>query len=317
MWFRKPKSPMEVKTEKKVIIPEGIWKKCDHCKEIVYRKEVEKNLNVCPKCNYHFKMLARERLELIYDNGQYTEFDTDIAPKDTLKFKDKKKYSDRLKESRAKTGLNDALINSEGTVGGYPIVISAFEFSFMGGSMGSVVGEKVVRGMERAIKTNSPFMTITSSGGARMQEGLLSLMQMAKTSAATIKLAEKRLPFISLMADPTTGGVLASFALLGDIIMAEPKALIGFAGARVIEQTIGEQVPKGFQRAEFLLDHGLIDMIVSRKEFHETLSSLLSFFAHKDNYEALKQQNKKHEVKTTRNEYGFSVISENDSSKKH
>jgi len=306
MWFRKPKSPMEVKTEKKLKIPEGVWKKCDNCKEIVYRKEVEKNSNICPKCNYHFRIPARERLERIYDNGQYTEFDANITSVDTLKFKDRKKYSDRLRDAKNNTNLNDVLINSEGKVGGYPIIISVFEFSFMGGSMGSVVGEKLVRGMELAIKKGIPFMSISSSGGARMQEGLLSLMQMAKTSAATLKMAESRIPFISLLADPTTGGVLASFAMLGDVIMAEPKSLIGFAGARVIEQTIGEQIPKGFQRSEFLLEHGLIDMIVSRKELRDVLSMLLKFFAHRD---IPITKSKNDTLNIGRNEYGFSVVS--------
>jgi len=309
MWFRKPKSPMEVKTEKRLKIPEGIWKKCDNCKEIVYRKEVEKNLNVCPKCNYHFKIPARERLELIYDHGQYSEFDTDIVAIDPLKFKDRKKYTDRVRDSRTKTGLNDVLINSEGNVGGYPVVICVFEFSFMGGSMGSVVGEKLVRGMEKAIKRRIPFMTITSSGGARMQEGLLSLMQMAKTSAATNKLSEQKIPFISLMADPTTGGVLASFAMLADITMAEPKALIGFAGARVIEQTIGEQVPKGFQRSEFLLEHGMLDSIVNRCDMRDVLTNVLRFFSYKDNVPFISEN--AGEFNIARNEYGFSVLSSN------
>jgi len=309
MWFRKPKSPMEVKTEKKLKIPEGIWKKCDNCKEIVYRKEVEKNLSVCPKCNYHFKIPARERLELIYDQGQYSEFDTDIIAKDPLKFKDRKKYTERVRDSRSKTGLNDVLINSEGKVGGYPVVICVFEFSFMGGSMGSVVGEKLVRGMEKAMAKGIPFMTITSSGGARMQEGLLSLMQMAKTSAATNKLAEHKVPFISLMADPTTGGVLASFAMLADIIMAEPKALIGFAGARVIEQTIGEQVPKGFQRSEFLLEHGMLDSIVNRCDMRGVLTNMLHFFSFKDDVPLLSKG--AGEFNIARNEYGFSVLSSN------
>jgi acetyl-CoA carboxylase carboxyl transferase subunit beta len=277
-WFRKPKLPKVRIAEKKLEIPEGLWTKCNNCKEIIYKKEIERNCDICPKCNYHFRISARSRLKLIYDEAQYEEFDSNLRPKDPLGFKDTKKYRDRLRENQSRTGLWDALISTQGKVGGHPIIICAFEFGFMGGSMASVVGEKLTRGMERAVEQKMPFFSIASSGGARMQEGLLSLMQMAKTSAATNKLNEAGLPFISLLTDPTMGGVSASFAMLGDIIIAEPKALIGFAGPRVIEQTMGQALPEGFQRAEFLLEHGLIDMIVSRKELREKLIQILNFF---------------------------------------
>ncbi len=277
-WFRKKKFPKKNVADKRVNIPEGLWIKCNNCKEIIYKKEVERNCDICPKCNYHFRIGARKRLELIYDNGQYEEFDTHLRPKDPLGFKDVVKYRDRLRDYQERTGLWDALIRAAGTVDDYKIIICAFEFSFMGGSMASVVGEKLSRGMERAALEKVPFMSIASSGGARMQEGLISLMQMAKTSAATIKLEEAGVPFISLLTDPTMGGVSASFAMLGDIIIAEPKALIGFAGPRVIEQTRGQTLPEGFQRAEFLLEHGMIDMIVSRKELRNKLIGILNYF---------------------------------------
>jgi acetyl-CoA carboxylase carboxyl transferase subunit beta len=277
-WFKKQKFPKVRIADKKLKIPEGLWIKCNNCKEIVYKKEIERNCNICPKCNYHFRISARERLRLIYDNEQYEEFDSHLRPMDPLKFKDVMKYRDRLREHQMRTGLWDALISTRGTMGGHPIIICAFEFEFMGGSMASVVGEKLARAIERAVEQKVPFMTISSSGGARMQEGLISLMQMAKTSAATVKLEQAGLPFISLLTDPTMGGVSASFAMLGDIIMAEPKALIGFAGPRVIEQTMGQALPEGFQRAEFLLEHGLIDMIVSRKDLRRKLIEILNFF---------------------------------------
>ncbi len=278
-WFNKENSvEAAMQPQKRMQIPEGLWVKCDNCKEIIYRKEVEKNCKVCPKCSYHFRISAIERLRLIYDNGQYEEFDINIRPRDPLKFKDTIKYHERLKENQEKTGLWDALISSRGTVEGRAIIICAFEFGFMGGSMASVVGEKISRAMELAAQQKLPFMSIASSGGARMQEGLISLMQMAKTSAAANKLAEAGVPFISLLTDPTMGGVSASFAMLGDVIIAEPKALIGFTGPRVIEQTIGKPLPEGFQRAEFLLEHGLIDMIVSRREMRPMLAQLLRFF---------------------------------------
>ncbi len=277
-WFRKPKFPKVGIADKKLKIPEGLWVKCNNCNEIIYKKEIERNCDICPKCNYHFRINARKRLKLIYDDEQYEEFDSHLRPGDPLGFKDIKKYRDRLREHQARTGLWDALISAQGTIGRHPIVVCAFEFEFMGGSMASVVGEKLARAMERATEQKCPFMSISSSGGARMQEGLISLMQMAKTSAAAAKLGQKGLPFISLLTDPTMGGVSASFAMLGDIIMAEPKALIGFAGPRVIEQTMGQALPEGFQRAEFLLKHGLIDMIIGRKELRKKLIDTLNFF---------------------------------------
>jgi acetyl-CoA carboxylase carboxyl transferase subunit beta len=261
---------------KKVKIPEGLWVKCDNCKEIIYRKEVEKNFKVCPKCDYHFRITASERLPYLVDENSFLEFEDGLSPKDALSFKD---YKDKLKSSRKKTGLKDAVISGEAKIGGRPVQIVVMDFNFMGGSMGSVVGEKITRAVERAIEKKTPFIAVSASGGARMQEGILSLMQMAKTSAATARLADAGLPYISILTDPTFGGVTASFAMLGDIIIAEPKTLIGFAGPRVIEQTIKQQLPPGFQRAEFLLEHGMIDMIVSRKDLHGTLAKILEFFA--------------------------------------
>ncbi len=262
-WFRRDKHKDKNNKERtegaRLKIPEGLWVKCNHCKEIIYKKEVEKNWNVCPKCDYHFRIRTEERLRIIYDEGKYEEFNTDLQPCDPLSFKDVVKYKDRLLEHQRRTGLNDAAINCEGHVGDHPLIISALEFDFMGGSMASVVGEKLSLAIERSVEKHCAFMSIASSGGARMQEGIISLMQMAKTSAVTVKLADEGLPFISLLTDPTMGGVSASFAMLGDVILAEPKALVGFAGPRVIEQTIGKPLPEGFQRAEFLLEHGMVD----------------------------------------------------------
>jgi acetyl-CoA carboxylase carboxyl transferase subunit beta len=277
-WFKKerPESAMLETPAKKVKIPEGLWVKCDNCKEIIYRKEVEKNFKVCPKCDYHFRISASERLPYLVDEGTFLEVEDGLSPKDFLNFKD---YKDKLKSSRKKTGLKDAVISGDAKIGGKPVSIVVMDFSFMGGSMGSVVGEKIARAVERAIEKRSAFISVASSGGARMQEGILSLMQMAKTSAAAARLGEAGLPFISVLTDPTFGGVTASFAMLGDIIIAEPKSLIGFAGPRVIEQTIKQQLPAGFQRAEFLQEHGMIDMIVSRKEMHAALAKMLDFFA--------------------------------------
>ena len=277
-WFKKdrietasPEAPA-----KKVKIPEGLWVKCDNCKEIIYRKEVDKNFKVCPKCDYHFRITASERLPYLVDEGSFVEVEDGLSPRDFLNFKD---YKDKLKSSRKKTGLKDAIISGEARIGGKPVSVVVMDFNFMGGSMGSVVGEKITRGVERAIANRTPFVSVASSGGARMQEGILSLMQMAKTSAALARLAEAGLPFISVLTDPTFGGVTASFAMLGDIIIAEPKSLIGFAGPRVIEQTIKQQLPSGFQRAEFLLEHGMIDMIVSRREMRATVGKVLDFFS--------------------------------------
>ena len=276
-WFKKERSKSAAPEvpAKKVKIPEGLWVKCDNCKEIIYRKEVDKNFKVCPKCDYHFRISASERLPFLVDEGSFLEVEDGLSPRDFLVFKD---YKDKLKSSRKKTGLKDAVISGDARIGNRPVSIVVMDFSFMGGSMGSVVGEKIARAVERAIEKRTPFISVASSGGARMQEGILSLMQMAKTSAALAKLGEAGLPFISVLTDPTFGGVTASFAMLGDIIIAEPKSLIGFAGPRVIEQTIKQQLPAGFQRAEFLQEHGMIDMIVSRREMHATLSKILDFF---------------------------------------
>jgi acetyl-CoA carboxylase carboxyl transferase subunit beta len=276
-WFKKerPEKLAADTPAKKVKITEGMWVKCDNCKEIIYRKEVDKNYKVCPKCDYHFRITASERLPFLVDEGSFLEVEDGLSPKDFLSFKD---YKDKLKSSRKKTGLKDAIISGEAKIGGKPVSIVVMDFSFMGGSMGSVVGEKIARAVERAIEKRTPLVSVASSGGARMQEGILSLMQMVKTSAAVARLGEAGLPFISVLTDPTFGGVTASFAMLGDIILAEPKSLIGFAGPRVIEQTIKQQLPVGFQRAEFLLEHGMIDMIVPRKDMHATLGKILDFF---------------------------------------
>jgi acetyl-CoA carboxylase carboxyl transferase subunit beta len=277
-WFKKerPESATPEAPAKKVKIPEGLWVKCDNCKEIIYRKEVDKNFKVCPKCDYHFRITASERLPYLVDEGSFLEVEDGLSPRDFLGFKD---YKDKLKTNRKKTGLKDAVISGEAKIGGRPVSLVIMDFNFMGGSMGSVVGEKIARSVERAIENKTPFVSVASSGGARMQEGILSLMQMAKTSAAVARLGQAGLPFISILTDPTFGGVTASFAMLGDIILAEPKSLVGFAGPRVIEQTIKQQLPSGFQRAEFLQEHGMIYMIVSRREMRATLGKMLDFFA--------------------------------------
>lgn len=270
-WFKKTK---ELRTDKKGKIPEGLWVKCDNCREIVYKKEIDKNLSVCPKCNYHFRITARDRLKLLVDEGSFTEFDENLISLDPLKFNDKKSYLDRLKENQEKSGLKEALISGDALIKGYPVSVVIMDFSFMGGSMGSVVGEKVSRAAERALEKKQPLISISSSGGARMQEGIFSLMQMAKVAASIGRLKENGILYISILCDPTFGGVTASFATLGDIIIAEPKSLIGFAGPRVIEQTIKQPLPDNFQRADFLLEHGLIDLVVERKNLRETLVKL-------------------------------------------
>jgi acetyl-CoA carboxylase carboxyl transferase subunit beta len=270
-WFKKSK---ELKTDKKVKIPEGLWVKCDSCKEIIYKKEIDKNLKVCPKCNYHFRISARERIKLLVDEGSFVEIDSGLASNDPLNFKDKVPYKDRLEENRKKSGLEEAAISGEALIEGRPVILVIMDFAFMGGSMGSVVGEKVMRAAESALEKKVPLITVSSSGGARMQEGIFSLMQMARVSAAIAKLNEGGSLYISILADPTFGGVTASFAMLGDIIIAEPKSLIGFAGPRVIEQTIKQQLPEDFQRAEFLLDHGMIDMVIDRKELKKTIAQI-------------------------------------------
>ncbi len=277
-WFKKEKTPKQAPPEERRLqMPEGLWVKCENCKEIIYKKEVARNANVCPKCNYHFRISARERLDQLFDEGIYEEFDTGIAPVDALEFKDSKPYRDRLADYQSRTGLKDAFISCAGRIGGCPVVIGVMEYGFMGGSMGSVVGEKVTRCVERCIAERIPLMVISCSGGARMQEGALSLMQMAKISAALARMDAAGLPFISILTDPTTGGVTASYAMLGDLNIAEPKALIGFAGPRVIEQTIRQKLPVGFQRSEFLVEHGMIDLIVERSQMREVLASCLRF----------------------------------------
>ncbi|UCF88083.1 MAG: acetyl-CoA carboxylase carboxyltransferase subunit beta [bacterium] len=278
-WFRRRSIRPERTDSKKVTVPEGLWIKCNNCAEIVYSKEIDRNLKVCPKCDYHFRITAKERIDLLVDPGTFVEFDAQIQSEDPLGFKDSQKYRDRVKTARKKTGLNDAVISGICTLDGVQVVLSVFDFFFMGGSMGSVVGEKVTRAAERAVQEKCGLVVISSSGGARMQEGALSLMQMAKTSAALARLRRERLPFISVLTDPTTGGVTASFAMLGDVNIAEPKALIGFAGPRVIEQTIRQELPEGFQRSEFVLQHGMIDCIVKRVELKKTIVNLLRAFA--------------------------------------
>ena len=258
------------------VVPEGLWSKCESCEAVLYRADLEKNLYVCPKCNHHKRVSARERLDWLLDlEGRY-EIGAEVAPVDTLKFKDSRKYTERLEEARSETEEEDALIVMQGSIKALPVVAAAFEFGFLGGSMGSVVGERFARGVQVCVEQRLPFICFTASGGARMQEGLLSLMQMAKTCAALTRLSSERLPFVSVLTDPTMGGVSASFAMIGDIVVAEPGALIGFAGPRVIEQTVRETLPEGFQRAEFLLEHGAIDMIVDRRQMRDKLSTLIT-----------------------------------------
>lgn len=276
-WFRRDRPGQET-GGKKIKIPEGLWIKCNHCREVIYRKELEKNAKVCPKCDYHFPISVGERISLILDEGTFKEWDADLAPSDPLSFKDSVRYRDRLKTNQEKTGQKDVLVIGEGRINHRPVCLGVFNFHFMAGSMGSVVGEKITRAVDRAIESRYPLILITASGGARMQEGIISLMQMAKTSAAVARLHRNSIPFISILTDPTFGGVTASFAMLGDLIFAEPKALIGFAGPRVIEQTIKQNLPEGFQRAEFLLQHGMLDRIVERKKLRENLSRALTFF---------------------------------------
>ncbi|MCC7060147.1 MAG: acetyl-CoA carboxylase carboxyltransferase subunit beta [Burkholderiaceae bacterium] len=257
-------------------VPEGVWVKCPACDAVLYSADLEANLNVCPKCTHHMRLPARKRLDMLLDaEGRY-EIGQEVLPVDALKFKDSRKYPDRLQEAIEDTGETDALVVMGGAMRSIPIVAAAFEFDFMGGSMGSVVGERFTRGVQGAIEQKVPFVSIAASGGARMQEGLLSLMQMAKTTAMLTRLAERRLPYISVLTDPTMGGVSASFCFLGDVVIAEPRALIGFAGPRVIEQTVREKLPEGFQRAEFLLDKGAIDMIVDRRAMRDEIARLLA-----------------------------------------
>jgi acetyl-CoA carboxylase carboxyl transferase subunit beta len=276
-WFWKRKEPGDAGP--RTVIPEGLWVKCDSCKEIVYRAEVDRAGRVCPKCRYPFRIGARERIATLVDEGSFEEREQGVSSRDPLGFKDTRKYTERLKAARAKTGLGEAVVTGLARIGGYPVALAVFDFAFLGGSMGSAVGEKLTRTIELAIAKRVPLLIVSASGGARMQEGILSLMQMAKTAAALGRLAEERLPYLSLLTDPTTGGVTASFAMLGDVILAEPRALIGFAGPRVIAETIRQPLPEGFQRSEFLLEHGQIDLIVERRELRDTLRRLLAFFA--------------------------------------
>lgn len=276
-WFEKI-LPSKIRTTvRSRSVPEGLWSKCPACESVLYRAELERNLQVCPKCDHHQRITARVRLEsFLDDNEARQEIATDVQPIDTLKFKDSKKYKDRISQAQKSTGEKDALLAMSGTVNGLPVVTVSFDFSFMGGSMGSVVGEKFVRAAKVALEQKVPLICFSASGGARMQEGLFSLMQMAKTSAILAQLSQEGLPFVSVLTDPTMGGVSASLAMLGDINVAEPKALIGFAGPRVIEQTVRETLPEGFQRSEFLLEHGAVDMIIDRRDMRDRLASMLS-----------------------------------------
>jgi acetyl-CoA carboxylase carboxyl transferase subunit beta len=274
-WFTKERVGIEKSGGKKVTFPDGMWVKCPGCSETLLSKDIEANLQVCPKCGHHYRISARKRLEALLDGGTWQEFDANVTSIDFLQFKDAKSYQERIDAALAKGGSKDAVICVEGAIEELPVQVSCFDFSFMGGSMGSVVGEKITRSIERGLEKRQPVIIISASGGARMQESILSLMQMAKTSAALAKLKAAGIPFVSLLTDPTTGGVTASFAMLGDVNIAEPKALIGFAGPRVIEQTIRQKLPEGFQRAEYLLDHGMIDVIVPRTEMRAKLASIL------------------------------------------
>jgi acetyl-CoA carboxylase carboxyl transferase subunit beta len=273
-WFKREKKSIEQATppEERKVRTEGLWVKCESCGTIVFRKDLEANLLVCPKCGFHFKMNAKQRLEMLLD-GRWTEHDAGMTSTDPLQFVDTKPYATRLKEARKKLGMNDAVITAEGQLAGRPVVICAMEFGFIGGSMGAVVGEKVTRGVELAMDTRQPLIVISCSGGARMMEGTISLMQLAKVSAALARLDDAKVPYISVLTDPTTGGVTASFAMLGDLNIGEPGALIGFAGPRVIEQTIRQTLPDGFQRSEFLLEHGFLDAVVPRKELKSFIAS--------------------------------------------
>ncbi len=275
-WFKKARTPIAT-APKASRVPEGLWAKCPGCKEVIYNKDLTANLSVCPKCSYHFRLTAVERLESLFDDGEWTEHHANLASNDPLHFTDTKPYRDRLRATQAKTGMKDALIVATGRIAGIDAVVAAMEYTFIGGSMGVVMGEKLARAVEMGLDRRQPVIIVSCSGGARMMEGALSLMQMAKVSAALARLDRARLPFISLLTDPTTGGVTASFAMLGDLNIAEPDALIGFAGPRVIEQTIRQKLPPGFQRSEFLLSRGMLDLVVDRRELKATLARALTF----------------------------------------
>ncbi len=275
-WFKRDQSGLI--PQKKKEMPDGLWLKCDSCNEMLYQKELDRNLYVCKNCGFHFRMKSSMYIKLLLDNGEFEEFNAHITSVDALKFKAQKKYSDQLKETIKKTGSQEAVITGFGKINNYPLVFCVMDFSFIGGSMGSVVGEKIARATKMAIDKKLPLIVVSASGGARMMEGAMSLMQMAKTSAYLAKLSDYGLPFISIVTNPTTGGVSASYAMLGDVIIAEPGALIGFAGPRVIKQTIGQDLPEGFQTSEFMLKHGFIDAIFTRKEMKEKLTQMLKFF---------------------------------------
>ncbi|HVO82127.1 MAG TPA: acetyl-CoA carboxylase, carboxyltransferase subunit beta [Terriglobales bacterium] len=277
-WFKRQSGELDTSGEKKVRT-EGLWVKCDDCRQIIWKKDLEENLNVCPKCDKHFRIDARARLAQLLDDNLYEVFDANLVSTDPLKFVDLKAYSSRLRQAQADTGLKDAVINARGKLNGRPVIVSAMEYAFIGGSMGAVVGEAITRAIEQAIAAKAPIIIVSASGGARMMEGVISLMQLAKISAALARLDEARVPYISVLTDPTTGGVTASFAMLGDLNIAEPGALIGFAGPRVIEQTIRQKLPQGFQRSEFLLEHGMLDAVVPRKQLKPYIARALDFMA--------------------------------------
>ena len=278
-WFKSNKGPRAVlREEDKTVRTEGLFTKCDSCRAIIWKKDLDANDRVCPKCGYHFKIGAHERLRMLFDEGAYETLDADLVSPDPLKFVDRQPYSEKLAAAQRATGLNDAVVNARGKLGGRATLISAMEYSFIGGSMGSVVGEMITLAIERALAERIPLIAVSASGGARMHEGVLSLIQMAKVSAALVRLDDAHIPFISVLTDPTTGGVTASYAMLGDLNIAEPGALIGFAGPRVIEQTIRQKLPKGFQRAEFLLQHGMLDAIVDRRNLRNYLINAQNFF---------------------------------------
>jgi acetyl-CoA carboxylase carboxyl transferase subunit beta len=277
-WFRKKEQPLEkVPDEERRVKTEGVFEKCPECDAALYKRELEESLHVCPHCGHHFRIGARLRLAILYDEGRYDELDAEVTSNDPLHFMDTKPYKERLEAARRNTGLPEAVVNARGRIGGHLVLMSAMDFSFLGGSMGCAVGEKITRNIERAIRERASVVVVSQSGGARMQEGTLSLMQMAKISAALAMLDRARLPYISVITDPTTGGVTASFAMLGDLNIAEPKALIGFAGPRVIEQTIRQKLPKDFQTSEFLLEHGMLDAVVDRREMRDWLIRALEF----------------------------------------
>jgi acetyl-CoA carboxylase carboxyl transferase subunit beta len=275
-WFKREAGELDTSGEKRVKT-EGLWVKCEGCRQIIWKKDLEENLNVCPKCDKHFRIDARTRLAQLLDDNEYAVFDADIASTDPLKFVDLKPYSSRLRQAQEDTGLSDAVINARGKLLGRPVIASVMEYAFIGGSMGAVVGEAITRAVERALEARTPLIIVSASGGARMMEGVISLMQLAKISAALARLDKARVPYISLLTDPTTGGVTASFAMLGDLNIAEPGALIGFAGPRVIEQTIRQKLPPGFQRSEFLLEHGMLDAVVPRKQLKPYIGRALEF----------------------------------------